>query len=808
MKALHDKAVALNHAFDALYPEGYALAGSPDSPVLMLGKNQALNGNHAALDRFSQGTGAVATLFAAKGDDFVRIATSLKREDGARALNTLLGKQHPAYSNVSRGQPFSGKANLFGKDYYASYAPLLDAAGKVVGLSFVGIDMTAELADLKQRVNAMKIGKTGYYYVLDANPGPDSGKLLVHPSKEGANIAAAKDSSGREFIREILERKQGTIRYPWMNKELGDTEPREKVVVFGLLPETQWIVAGGTFTEEFEALSTQVGHYVIMGGVAMMLLLIGILYGLVRRAIIRPLQAEVLPAFRALSTGHYGTRLDLSGSDEVAQVLQGLETMQIRLGFEVSEAQRRAEEMTRVKMALDSVSTPVRIAEPDGTVIYANQALLDLVRRIEPALKAQNPSFDVERFVGSSIGVLYAEPGPALARLAALQASEERVMDIGDRTFRVVTSPVFGEDSARLGSVAEWQDLTDQLRAEREISAIVEHAGAGNFASRIGLDGKAGFFLNLAQGLNGLLDSTQKALAETSGILSRIARGDLTRTMDADCQGIFGQLQDDINASIVQLRSFVATIKDTADVIDTAAKEIAAGNLDLSRRTEQQAANLEQTASSMERISATVQQNAEHARKASELAQGSNAIALRGGQLVKQVVETMDRIGQSSKQVADIIGVIDSIAFQTNILALNAAVEAARAGEQGRGFAVVAGEIRDLAHRSASAAKEIKALIAASVDKVEEGARWVAESGANMDEIVGGFQQVASLVGGISAANAEQSSGIAKVAQAITHMDEATQQNAALVEQAAAASESLEEQAQSLVVAIGQFRLA
>jgi len=808
LESMRNKATLLNHALDTLFPDGFALGGTPDNPQLLLGKGPALNGDHAALDRFSQGTGTVATLFAAKGDDFVRVATSLRREDGRRAVDTLLGQQHPAYASVSQGRAYSGRATLFGKEYYTSYTPLRDGSGKVVGLSFVGIDLAAELADLKQRINAIKIGQTGYYYVLDANPGPDYGKLLVHPGKEGTNIADAKDSSGREFIRDILERKQGSIRYPWMNKELGDTKPREKVVVFDTLPETRWVVAGGTFSEEFESLSTRIGLYVILGGVAMMLLLIGILYGLVRRSVIRPLQAEVLPAFRALSAGKYDTRLDLGGRDEIAQVLQGLETMQIRLGFEVSEAKRRADEMARVKMALDSVSTPVRIAQPDGEVIYANPALLAVLRRIEPALRAQNPGFDIERFVGGSIGVLYPDPDGALARLAALRTGEERVLDIGDRTFRVFTSPVFDGDGERLGSVGEWQDITDPLRAEREISTIVEYAGFGDFDRRIAPDGKEGFFLTLAQGINRLLDGTQRALAETSDILSRIAHGDLSRTMEADYRGVFGQLSDDINATIAQLRGVVAQIKDGAEAIDTAAKEIAAGNLDLSRRTEQQAANLEQTASSMEQLSATVQQNAEHARKASELAESSNAIARRGGELVKRVVDTMDRIRDSSKQITDIIAVIDGIAFQTNILALNAAVEAARAGEQGRGFAVVAGEIRGLAHRSASAAKEIKALIEASVEKVEEGTRWVAESGSNMDEIMAGFQRVANWVGDISTASAEQSSGIAQVAQAVLHMEETTQKNAALVEEAAAASESLEEQVQGLVGAISHFKLS
>ena len=291
-------------------------------------------------------------------------------------------------------------------------------------------------------------------------------------------------------------------------------------------------------------------------------------------------------------------------------------------------------------------------------------------------------------------------------------------------------------------------------------------------------------------------------------MLNLVARGDLTRTIEGDYAGVFGQLKDDTNTTVERLREVVGRIKDASDEINRASKEIAAGNQDLSSRTEEQASSLEETASSMEELNATVKQNADNAKAANDLAHRSNEIASRGGEMVKRVVTTMGDIQDSSRKIADIIGVIDSIAFQTNILALNAAVEAARAGEQGRGFAVVATEVRNLAQRSATAAKEIKALIAESVDKVEGGAKLVQQAGSTMDEVVNSFQRVAALVGDITAASREQSSGIEQVTQAVSQMDEVTQQNAALVEQAAAAAESLEEQAQGLVQAVGSFKLA
>jgi methyl-accepting chemotaxis protein len=256
-----------------------------------------------------------------------------------------------------------------------------------------------------------------------------------------------------------------------------------------------------------------------------------------------------------------------------------------------------------------------------------------------------------------------------------------------------------------------------------------------------------------------------------------------------------------------QLKAIVGQIREASESINSAAGEIAAGNADLSRRTESQAASLEETASSMEQLTGTVKNNAENARNADQLARSATDVATKGGEVVGQVVHTMGAIAESSKKIADIISVIDGIAFQTNILALNAAVEAARAGEQGRGFAVVAGEVRNLAQRSSQAAKEIKALIQDSVNKVEDGHRLVESAGKTMEEVVTGIRRVSDIMAEISAASAEQSAGIEQVNLAITQMDEVTQQNAALVEEAAAAAHSLEDQSGNLTQGVGVFKL-
>ena len=293
---------------------------------------------------------------------------------------------------------------------------------------------------------------------------------------------------------------------------------------------------------------------------------------------------------------------------------------------------------------------------------------------------------------------------------------------------------------------------------------------------------------------------------DVANIAVTVASGDLTTKIDLS-KSVEGSVVQAMHAMQESLRTTVSTVRQGTDTIATASGQIAAGNQDLSSRTEQQASSLEETAASMEELTSTVKQNADNARQANQLAVSASSVAVKGGSVVAQVVDTMGAINTSSKKIVDIIGVIDGIAFQTNILALNAAVEAARAGEQGRGFAVVAAEVRNLAQRSAAAAKEIKTLIGDSVGKVEEGSRQVAEAGKTMDEIVGSVRRVTDIMAEIEAASREQTQGIEQINQAITQMDQVTQQNAALVEEAAAAAQSLQEQASGLSQVVSVFKL-
>ena len=296
-------------------------------------------------------------------------------------------------------------------------------------------------------------------------------------------------------------------------------------------------------------------------------------------------------------------------------------------------------------------------------------------------------------------------------------------------------------------------------------------------------------------------------VAQAVRVAEDVAAGDLSKDFRATSNDEIGQLIGTLAKMRQSLVETVSAVRQTAEGVATASSQIAQGNQDLSSRTEEQASSLQQTAASMEELGSTVKQNADNARQANQLANGASEVAVRGGEVVAQVVDTMKGIQASSQKIADIIGTIDGIAFQTNILALNAAVEAARAGEQGRGFAVVAGEVRSLAQRSAEAAKEIKGLITDSVERVESGSALADQAGATMQEVVGAVRRVTDIMGEISAASAEQSQGVGQVGEAVSQMDQVTQQNAALVEESAAAADSLKQQAQALVQAVAVFRL-
>ena len=518
-----------------------------------------------------------------------------------------------------------------------------------------------------------------------------------------------------------------------------------------------------------EHLSDRKSHLItiVAGNVALVLCAM-LLAFFIRGRIVGSLHRAVAVS-KAIGEGKLDNDIVVNTRDEIGELLQSMgdTQQQLRDSRDAERANAERERVVaavngRIKQALDAVSANVMVADKDHNIIYMNPALKRMFTEAQGEMRKALPGFDVERLEGQSTDLFHRSSAHQRQMIEAMRSSTTTNFKVGTLSIRVTHTPVFDAEGHRLGTALEWINRTQEVAVEQEIENIVEGALEGDLTNRIRKEGKSGFFEVLAVGMNSLLDN-------------------------------FGEL--------------VGKIKVAAAEVHGGAEEISKGNTSLSQRTEEQASSLEETASSMEEMTSTVKQTADNAAQANQLASAARAQAEKGGAVVGSAITAMSAINSSSRKIADIIGVIDEIAFQTNLLALNAAVEAARAGEQGRGFAVVASEVRNLAGRSATAAKEIKALIQDSVGKVEDGSKLVDQSGQTLGEIVLAVKKVSDIVAEIAAASQEQSSGIEQVNRAVVQMDEVTQQNAALVEEAAAAAETIVEQAQGLNQIVARYNV-
>ena len=582
-KSVRQETQRLAEALAERLEGSWSLISTFDGPELRV-NGRLMSGNNAFMERFTQDTGAVATLFIKQADgNFLRVASSLKNEQGEPLVNTLLDSDHPALQAVATGNDYLGIASLVGREYMTHYRVLKDNNGAVVGLAFVGQDFSELISSFKAAIRSLKVGETGYTFVLYSGAGPRYGELEVHPSSEGRNLINPQDgTAGFDFAKEILEKKQGVIEYDWMDS--GTTTERAKMAVFGIYEPWNWVYASSTYIDEFTASARSVVLAISALGLGAVTLLSLVWWWLARHMIVRPLK-------------------------------------------------------------------------------------------------------------------------------------------------------------------------------------------------------------------------------EVSRMAHAIAAGDLSMRIAHDQEDEIGRLVKDINKTADELEKVVRLVHTRANGVSVASLEIAQSNQDLANRTESSASALTETSSAMEQLGGTVANNADHARLADELTREAERVVTMGGEAVREVAQTMRGIHDSSQQISNITGVIDGIAFQTNILALNAAVEAARAGEHGRGFAVVASEVRSLAQRSADAAREIANLITSSVDEIDQGNQRASHAGDTMEQAIAEIQKVTRLISDISDASAEQSTGVIQVAEAVSNMDSALQQNAAMVEEMAAAANSLSEQADELVKSVAVFRV-
>ena len=475
---------------------------------------------------------------------------------------------------------------------------------------------------------------------------------------------------------------------------------------------------------------------------------------------------------------------------------------------DVTAKRKSDRDMTILKNSLDNSTGNVLMCDRNLAVTYVNKAALSKLKTLEGEIRKVLPAFNADKIIGTCIDTFHKVPDMQRRILSDPKNLPHRAdIKLGPLTLSLIVSSIVSESGEYLGNTLEWADITAQKRAQGEVDKLISAAAAGQLSERINAEEFEGFFKSLSLGINKMLDAVVAPLQEAQSVLTALASSDLTKQMTGPYQGEFDQMKTSLNEAITNLTVTLATVRTAAESVSTGAEEITKGNEDLSQRTSEQASSLEETSSAMEEMTSTVKQNADNAKQANQLAIAARDVAEKGGSVTTKAVEAMGEINKSSKKIADIITVIDEIAFQTNLLALNAAVEAARAGEHGRGFAVVAAEVRNLAQRSATAAKEIKGLINESIQRVSDGSELVDQSGKTLEEIVGSVKRVTDIIAEISAASQEQASGIDQVNKAIMQMDETTQQNAALVEEATSASQSMKEQAGELMRQVAAFKL-
>ena len=508
-----------------------------------------------------------------------------------------------------------------------------------------------------------------------------------------------------------------------------------------------------------------------------------------------------------IANGKLDNRITITNDDETGELLRAMASMQQKLKANIGARERELRRFCRLKHALDHVADCIVITGKDHRIRYVNHAAEKMFANARDDFASRIPGFDPTALPGMEIGAFHEDGANHLRQLATLTETLRMEMQIGERIFDYIANPILSDKDEYLGTVIEWIEKTDSVQVERHISEVVNAARAGQLDRRLTMVCSNNFYSLLEEQLNALLGTNEQIIQDAIRVLGAVANGDLTQTITTQYEGDYLELKNNINGTVTKLRAIIGHIRHTAQVSKQNAHEIRESNMELSVRTEQQSAAIEKTATSIEQITGIVRRNLENTQSVNALATEARDEAQDGEKVVTRTIEAMTAINEASQRISDVIHIIDEIAFQTNLLALNASVEAAHAGELGRGFAVVATEVRNLAQRSAEAAKEITALIEDSGRKVEEGSRLVDESGETLHQIIESIRKVSDIISEISAAGEEQASGIEQVNRAILEIDQTTQQNTTMVEETAAASETLGKHADELERLVGYFRI-
>jgi methyl-accepting chemotaxis protein len=666
-----------------------------------------------------------------------------------KAMNTL-NVNGPIYQRIVQG-----------KDIIADVLPPPEyiIESYLVALQLTQATAPSEISALVARFQMLKTEyESRHGYWLNQSLGQELHAPLVERSYQSAQ--AFYNEANQRFLPSIQTGDRDGSLASLMKMRHAYEEHRSAI------DQVVKLATARNAEDEAQALNTIHKYKIVLAGIFVFSVAIAIILTfMVSRGILKSLKTAQQVA-GAIAKGNLNSSIDVHQQDEIGELLRSMKAIQDPINMFVTDldimAKKHADGWVKEQLDVPKFSgiygkMAHEVNELIQSRIAINRRLIGIVNQY------------AKGDFSADMDVL---PGETIAITEIMNNSKKTLLDINN-----------------------------------EIKILAEAGAQGDFSKRSNADKFDFTFKEILTNFNNLMETCDVGFNDVLHVANALAQGDLTQTIDKDYPGTFGEVVVGMNNIVENLKTLVGDIKSSTDSINTAAKEIAAGNNNLSHRTEEQAASLEQTASSMEELTSAVQHNAANAQQANRLAVNATDTASRGVEAVGQVVTTMNDINESSRKIGDIISVIDDIAFQTNILALNAAVEAARAGEQGRGFAVVAVEVRNLAQRAAAAAGEIKILINDSVDKVSDGSKLVAQAGLTMEEIVSSIRGVTDMMAEITGASSEQSSGIEQINQAIGQMDDVTQQNAALVEQAAAAAESLEEQSQNLVITVSSFKV-